>query len=84
MLDFIVEVIICVLSIYGFFSIIQDYINLVKQIDELNAEVSTDKQVFLHTLFDYEEKGLVDETNRLFLYKSRISFIFSYVRTNSS
>ncbi len=48
--------------------IIQDYINLVKQIDELNAEVSTDKQVFLHTLFDYEEKGLVDETNSIFIY----------------
>ena len=48
--------------------VIQDYIKLVKQIEDLKNEVSTNKELFLRTLFDYEGKGLVDETNSIFVY----------------
>ena len=47
MLDFIVEVIIWVLSIYGFFSVIQDYINYqtAKKVQENIKFVMTVKNV---------------------------------------
>lgn len=48
--------------------IVKDYIELCHQVNDMLDQVEDEKQMFLHTLFDYERKGLVKETNGIFLY----------------
>ncbi len=48
--------------------IVRDYIELLETIKEAKHGLKDEKQLFLHTLFDYERNGLVDETNGIFLY----------------
>lgn len=48
--------------------VVQDYIALMEQIKDMDDEVLDEGQIFWHVLFDYEDKGLVSETNGILLY----------------
>ena len=47
---------------------IRDYIELCNQIEEAKEKLYSTQEVFSDVLYDFETKGLVDETNGILLY----------------
>ena len=48
--------------------IVRDYIELNDQIEKVSDMIFTEEEVFFDTLYDFENKGLIDETNNIYLY----------------
>ena len=48
--------------------IIRDYVELCEQIEKEEGNFAYSEEIYLETLWDYEDKGLMDETNDIFLY----------------
>ena len=48
--------------------IVQNYIELLQTIEKAMLEMESEEQIFLHTMFDFQKKGLFDSTNNILLY----------------
>ena len=48
--------------------LVKDYIDLCKQIEIEEENMWLTDEIFVETLYDFENKGLVDETNGIYLY----------------
>lgn len=60
--------------------LVRSYIELIKQIEETANRILTTDEVFADTLYDFNNKGLTDETNNIYLYAGSYVNEYGYER----